>query len=849
MNGDRDGQISKLIHRAWTRINEPGSAERLARECQVPGRLSLRQRFELVLAGPPNGFGAEAFAIPDELWDQQVAWFDEGDAALKANNPDGAAHAFAQLKASHRDGDYPAALVEANIGLGDSARQADRIDEAIAYYAEAVGLASRCDYVHARVRASIPLAYLHMRLGSSEDASLEFGAAYRMARERGWRLDMANALTGLGEALQRLQDWDKAISTVKEAFGLFEDLKSSEGMANAATQLGEVYRRGRNVKEAAVWYGKAVDAAKHAGMIIALANALDGLAEVELAAGDVDAARAHHRQSYDLSGTAYPRGQAHALNGLARCDLAVVERGQAAAPNGLASELESAAELFAKALAGYLDIGDLTSAAASRTGLARCAELANNRESAVRFRLEAVAGIEKMRSGQGAHRHQDEYFRRFDSYYVSAMRTAIRADDLVALVTVFEAVAGRRLANLAGTGDLQASDAKALNTAMVDLSIKGWRVAVTGEGTDDHRRRVQSLGKLALRNVVTQAATEAFDDVMAAIYQPFDQERAPELLEDLSLEPQTTLAIAILPTSNDLAWLWIDRETPVHAGIHELRPETAAEVKRLRGEGLRHSDRRADIALLEDLLPRELTDLLPRERRITIVPAGLAWGLPWPAIPTPDGGFLGERCPLALCPSLTVLRHLVTTAGTYTPPATVAAWRAANVSHHDLRAFDGEPPSRVAKLSDAPEARLCLINHLMDMVAVISHGRPLQELVHYLELDQDTFVTPSDILAGRTPRMLALIACWGANAPLAGFGDPLTIATLALVRGSVSVAATASELLDDTASSQFTAMFLAAALRLPFPEALHHATVRWLRVQGHRDGPLSRWAPLAAMGM
>lgn len=844
--------LSHVVLSGWRAIYDPGTAEWLCDAVPVPRRLSLRQRFELVVDGGPPGYDESAFDFPDEVWDRQIELYDEGDRALKDNDHDAAVRSFTLLRESNREGDFPAALVEACLGLGDAARQIDDVDAAIDSYAQGVGLAVRCGYQYARVRGSIPLAYLHMRVGSTEQASTEFDKAFRTSREHGWRLDAANALTGLGEAFQRLRFPDKAVDRLKQALGLFEDLDSIEGIANATVQLGEIYRRERDIDEAARWYRRAVEAATRAGGVIALANALDGLAEVELAGGDLEAARGHHQQSYDVSGASYPRGRAHALNGLAQCAIAAYERAQPGSAR--IDDVRQAETLFHDAYDGYLAIDDLVSAATSQAGLARCAELLGDVRTALGHRVQAVSHIEEMRAQQLSHTSQDEYFRRFDRYYLDALATAVQAGELEPFVAVFEAVAGRRLANIVQASEpVDAGQAAALNTMMVDAQAKGWPASVTGEsshhtGESSRRERIERLSRLALRETVTDAAGQAFDDVMAAVYKPFDPGRAARLLADIDGGTSPILALAVLPSLPDLVWLWMDPDHPPRGGVHTMPPDTVDLVRRLNREGLRAYDTPADLAPLAGLLPDEAIGLVASQA-VTIVPAGIAWGLPWPALPLPDGSLLGENLALAVCPSLTVLAHLRKTAEPYHRPETIVAWRSPAVAAHTLEAFSGTSTERVAILADADEARIAASRGLFDMVVIVAHGKPVRRLVHYLELDDHTFLTPGDVLAGRAPRQLVVISCWGANAPQSGFGDPLNIATLALVRGASSVVATTSELLDDAASNRFTSMVLAQAMDVPLPEAIRRATVRWLKTPGYRNGFLSRWAPLVAMGI
>ena len=105
-----------------------------------------------------------------------------------------------------------------------------------------------------------------------------------------------------------------------------------------------------------------------------------------------------------------------------------------------------------------------------------------------------------------------------------------------------------------------------------------------------------------------------------------------------------------------------------------------------------------------------------------------------------------------------------------------------------------------------------------DLIVVVAHGRPVREFVHYLELNDETSLTPADMLHAAPPPALVLICCWGAHTPTTGSGDPMTIATLALARGSRAVAATTSELMDDPASAAFVNRFLHAMTDRPCPK-------------------------------
>jgi hypothetical protein len=51
-------------------------------------------------------------------------------------------------------------------------------------------------------------------------------------------------------------------------------------------------------------------------------------------------------------------------------------------------------------------------------------------------------------------------------------------------------------------------------------------------------------------------------------------------------------------------------------------------------------------------------------------------------------------------------------------------------------------------------------------------------------------LTPAEMYASTPPKSLALLACWGARDPGQSSGDPLTLATIALARGSRQILVT-----------------------------------------------------------
>ncbi|MFE5285460.1 CHAT domain-containing protein [Nocardia sp. NPDC056611] len=806
----------------WRRghLAEPG---RRAATLPVPGALSLRCRCEALRGGGTAGRGASEFDLSEALWQRQLELFDWGDQALRRNDIDAAVAAFEQLAESHREGHYPIAMIDARIGLGDAHRQADRLDAAIGEYSGAIAGTRACGYGYGQVRAGIPLGYLLLRSGSAAQAAEQFEDAARVAADNDWRLDIANAHTGLGEAFGRIRRPMAAMRALLDSVALYEELRSGEGVANATVQLGELCRRNRWLAEAAGWYRQAITAARAGHLSMALTNALDGLAEVQLGQGDRVASVANHQAAYEAAGAGNARGRAHALNGLGRCAVNAAQR-------------DLAIRLFGRALQLYLSIDDLTSAATSEAGIARGYEAIGVMEQAVRHRVSAVTLIETMRAAQIEHAHQSEYYERFGTVHEMAVRTAIRAGDPAAFVAVFEAMAGRRLAGLMTAAPENTADERMLAQLLLEANSRAGQ----------RRDRTRTLGGLALRVALPQLARQGFDDSVAGLYSPFDPNETENLWSRIDTGAAYLLLVAALREPDELAWLLRPPEGPLHIGLHDLPASTRAVFDGLHSDGLPLDATPSTVAALDALMPQDIAALIPRDEPLVIVPVGRLWAVPWTAVPITTGEYLGERNPLCLSPSLTSVAH--TSGGGRRPPASrVAHWTSPLVNHHHVAAYEGRDGLSVAAITDASACRNAILDVETDLVVVVAHGRPVRELVHYLELDEHTALTPADMLRAVPPPALILISCWGAHAPDRGSGDPMAIATLALARGAYSVAATTSEMLDDSASSAFVNQFLSAAAVHPMPHALLLATRRWLARPEYRAGFLSRWAPLVTL--
>jgi hypothetical protein len=253
------------------------------------------------------------------------------------------------------------------------------------------------------------------------------------------------------------------------------------------------------------------------------------------------------------------------------------------------------------------------------------------------------------------------------------------------------------------------------------------------------------------------------------------------------------------------------------------------------------------VSELADLLPADAFEGMTDDAPLLIVPLGRLWALPWPAV-SAGGRFLGERFALAVAPSLTLADH-VRESGALPEPRTIGQWRSPQIRYHELVAFTDDTRVTVESFGSAEAALTAVIaGRGHDLIVIAGHGKPVPGIVHFLELAPRVLLTPAALLDAHTPGQLVLAACWGAHAPGAADSDPLTLATIALTRGSRSVLATTSELADDPLASRFLNGVLHRLPASAMPVALREMTRRFLADPRHRDGYLSRWAPLITVG-
>lgn len=805
----------------------------LADKLGVPGDVALRGRFHLITGFMEPDLPAEQFHVDWQKWQFQVKETLLLDQALIVHNPSKARLHANNLIDSVDEIDHPLPMVDGLIGLGDAERQDDRLEMAITHLGEAKDTAKDCGYRFGEARALVSLGYVTMSVRSLSEAVAVFEQAADICRQIDERMYLANALIGLGEANGRLRNIEAAEAAFIEGLDLCTAISSQIGILNASQHLGDLYRRQLKLDEAKSHFERAHAVAERTAASIGRINAANGLGGVLLALQETDTASEYYSSALEVAQQCgFRRGVAHAQNGM----------GKVAQVNG---EWDQAQRYHLAAFTAFNELGDLPSAASTLTYLANLCAAVGDLPLAATCHLAAVDAIEQMRAVQSKHEYQLEYGERFARVYSNAIRSALVAKDVNAFVAAFEGIGGRRLAGMLSALPADLVSEINLVSGLTAATTHGPWLETAASDEPHHMRLARMLGRTAIRDELPAAVERALDDLAATLYSPFDPSTGYVLLESVAKRTNLLLVCQIPDDPSVIAWLRTSGlDDDLCYGTHGLTKETLETLELLNSSGLSPSMTPEFVEPLRSLLPQKAL-ATTADGALTIVPLGRLWAVPWPAVPVEDS-MLGAKMALAIAPSLTVAKQAAEREEN--PIAVAGHWQSPLVKHHRLEALVNDDRVTTYSLGSAIEASKCLRSACHDALIITAHGRPAEGIGHYLELDTDVLVEPSEFLTATPPELLILLACWGANRPGRDAGDPLTLATLALARGSRQVATTTSELADDAITSRHMNQILHRLPEMSLPVAIHQATKRFLEDERTRRGPLSRWAPIITVG-
>ncbi|OXM45232.1 tetratricopeptide repeat protein [Amycolatopsis alba] len=832
-----------VIFQAWHA--EPGARKEFLESLNPPGAIALRSRYRHLLDSLSTEIRIDP--VPPEQWRRALLLETEIDQELRTGHFKSAEQLCGQL-ADDTFGEI--AVVNAMIGLGDARRSVQDPDRALEHYEAATIRADASGYRFGRVRSLIPLGYLTLTYHSAVRATDLFEEAKKLAEDLADPVYLGNAIQGLAECADRRGDTATAMRHYQKAFAVFTEIRTATGQAHAAQRLGTLYNRVGRPVDARKWLVRAAESFAADGDKVGTVNVLEDLGDFLLGLGDPDAAEIQFRAAHDIAAQHGLTGaKAHAIQNYGR-----LARARESWPQ--------AVELFEQAVTAYRAVGDLLGVCTALTRLAESRERLAQEEggdSGLLDRVAAVYAIEQYRAANHDPAAQHEYRRRFAEIYAQALRAAVARGSAPVFAVVADGLAGRRLAGLAGaeirpgvTDDLTILQHVLVSADQRWLSLSrptGTSGMELPPETTRTERIARLMGTLAIKGGTREPAKTAVDDLLAAVYPP-QEDDGDELLSHL---PATcdVLQLALDPACPELLHrLWRNDKGETHLDTVRLPQDCTKLLELLQEDSQERSDLRLNEMIgLAELLPSGLRERLSQQTgRLLILPVGELWLVPWSAVPIRPGLPLGQASEYAVCPSLGVQRILRERA----PRAsrgTSYFWANPMMAELKLGSLLVDPQWRIERVGSAQEAKTRLTDGAHTVICV-GHGRLSDGIGHYLELDINTWLLPVDVLTGTPPERLCLITCWGGGVPGQAMTDPVTVATLALVRGSLEVLATVGEYGDTPVGNQF-AQWVVASLGttgISVSRAVHTAINRVMTEPGIGAYPIRDWAPLLPIG-
>lgn len=816
---------AEALFRDWTRPAASVHGPSLQGCVSEPAPIALRARWHFLRASGPSEELRCHHRVSLEQWQREIELESDGDVALVRQQIGRARERFSELLeiASH-----PVVEVQALIGLGDAHRQSDDIEPARARYEEAAALADQVGFAFGAMRARLPLAYLVRRSGSAEPMLEIAEQCEQSARSLGDDIYVANARIAQGEALDLLGRSVEAVSVLTLALDHFVAHGNKVGIAGAGVRLIDVHRRREDAEAMLAVWPTVMGAARAIGAIQEMVDLCDLVAFAFLK-------RAQYQQALDacdegirFAESTYPRAIAHL-----QMSKGTVLREW--------NRPDEAIDPLLAALA-YFDGRDTDGSTVSSclALLASCAERLGDLGEAVELRLRSIDRLEVVRAGQVKPLWQNEMRRRFDDLYRGALECVVRADDPAAFAVIFESLWGRRLIGVRAGVALDPDQDPLLLAQLIALNDQAKRKGPP-QDPDPGQRRLRRLGRFAVGAALPDQYDEATAAALAAAYRPIGRDEPAALLAES--DPDVALLLICEVPNRPGAIAWLTRTPGERARVGQM--SLTADVMTVLDTWTSFWPRAgtaADVAPLGELIPAPLRDL-PAGSRLQIVALDRLWGVPWTAIPV-LGQVLGTRYCLMSSPSLSLLSGRQGRVPAAVPEqAKVVAAIGPEVAAQNLAGLrtSSRPGPEAGR---AALAAIC--SGSADAVVVVAHGRPTPGIGHYLELGQEVLLTPTEMLSATPPPVMALLCCWGARTTGLSTGEPLTLATVAMARGTQQILTSVSELGDSVLATSIVNDVLYEAREHPWAIALQRVLGR--RYEEVQSEPLINWAALTTLG-
>lgn len=608
-----------------------------------------------------------------------------------------------------------AVLAKAVTGLGNVAYFTGELDHALARYAESLALRRALGDLSGIALVLNNQGSVHYARGDYTAARALYRRGLAVAKRSGDPSQIARALNSFGSLHYMQNEYAQALGYLTRALAIQERLGDRAEVARALNNLAVIHDVQGNGDQALALYGKALALQRRLADRPGMARLLNNIGEVHLGRGELDAAERHFRQALALARAMGDKeviaGQMHSLGtvhaalgrlGAAREAFAAgLELGEELADRvGVARHTHELAAVDlrlgdaqqarrragrAATLAG--DVGELEIYWRARTTEGQALRALGASAEAQAALDEAIATLETLRGRvAGGEMERQRFLATRLAPYHELFRLALAAGRPEAALAAAERARGRVLLDVlrSGRGDVDAAltpeerGAEERLLAELRAANRALYAARQASGAGAARRG-------ALERAVREARLE-YESYRAAVFSR--HVRLRERRGEVSgFELGTTAARLVEPGTALVEYVVLDEASyafaltappgggagpprlawaRLAAGRRELERRVADLERRL---AARQADFRVAAAELYALLLQPLETHLTGAARLTIVPDGVLWELPFQALVAGDGRYLLERHAVSYAISFAVLDELRARAHTLRRPA------------------------------------------------------------------------------------------------------------------------------------------------------------------------------------
>jgi CHAT domain-containing protein/tetratricopeptide (TPR) repeat protein len=521
-----------------------------------------------------------------------------------------------------------------------------------------------------------------------------------LSEKAGDNVEIANALVNIADVERSQGDYIQSLEHYQKSLALLESAGKKAWIVGTLLGIGHVHRLQGSYVQALEYFEKALTLSEAAGDKRSVAHTLSDIGLVHCAQGNYDLAlESYQKNLKQLAGSGHNPGNIITLQNIGfvyhlqgNYDLALENYQKSLALSEAIEEKEAtvtvlnniadlhrlkgnyplALQFAQRAAALARQVGSREDLWEALTTAGRVNLALNQLGQAHQALKEAVDTIEALRSQvAGGEQEQQLFFESKVSSYQAMVELLIRRNSPGEALTYAERAKARVLLDVISKGHVSVTKAMTVQELEQERGLVGHLTSLNSRIYAEKLRPQTEQARLAELEAQLEKARVDFEAFQTSLYtahpelQTHRGEAPPlKIAEAEALLPDARTALAEFVVADDKTYLFVlTRSVTVEVKVYpvEIKQKDLTErIERFR-QLLSTLDNRFSKSshALYDLLLKPAAGQLQGKTRLTIVPDGSLWELPFQALQTSQGRYLIEDHAISYAPSLTVLREML----------------------------------------------------------------------------------------------------------------------------------------------------------------------------------------------